>query len=131
MSIYSQTDLDSLDHSFDNISEEIKKIRANLYKPSLEDKFKIHNIILEYIKTNNKKIYGGYAVNKLLLNANCESIYKNYEVADIDFYSVDPNTDIINICNTIHDANYKVSAREAKHPNTYSIFVEYDLYCDV
>ncbi len=131
MSIYSKNDFDVLLNNIDKINDDIKRIKSNLYKPDLTEKKKIQSLILDYIKRKNKKIYGGYALNKLLMDKNYKSIYKDYETPDIDFYSVDPNTDIIELCNKLHELNYKVSAREAKHPNTYSIFVEYDLYCDI
>jgi hypothetical protein len=129
--IYNSTDINMLYNNLTELNENIKKLKSILYKPDLEEKKKIQNIILNYIKEKKKKIYGGYALNKLLMNKNYESFYKDYEINDIDFYSVDPNTDIIELCNIFHESGYKTSAREARHPNTYSIFVEYDLYCDI
>ncbi len=129
--IYNFSDVDMLYQNINNITDNINEIKSKLYPPTFEEKKKIQQIILDYIKEKKKKIYGGYALNKLLINKNYESIYKDYEIPDVDFYSVDPNTDIIELCNKFNELNYKVSAREAKHANTYSIFVNYDLYCDI
>jgi hypothetical protein len=129
--IYNFTDVNMLYQNIHNITDNINKIKSRLYPPSFEEKLKIRQIILDYIKEKKKKIYGGYALDKLLINKKYESIYKEYEIPDIDFYSIDPNTDIIELCNKFHELTYKVTAREAKHQNTYSIFVNYDLYCDI
>lgn len=129
--IYNSSDVDMLYENFAELNENVKKLKSTLYKPDLDEKKKIQQIILTYIKEKKKKIYGGYALDKLLMNKNYKSFYKPYEIPDIDFYSIDPNTDIIELCNIFHDLGYKVSAREARHPNTYSIFVEYELYSDI
>lgn len=129
--IYNSSDIDMFYDNLVDFNENIKKIKSTLYKPDLDEKKNIQTIILDYIKKKKKKIYGGYALDKLLINKKYESIYKFYEIPDIDFYSIDPNTDIIELCNIFYELGHKVSAREAKHPNTYSIFVEYDLYCDI
>ncbi len=130
--MFSNTDSSLLKANIERINEQIKMKQNDIFKPSLQERIKIHNIILDYIKKHKRKIYGGYAVNKLLISKGCESIYKDYEVPDIDFYSIDPNSDVINLCNILFDSGYtRVSAREAKHQNTYSIFVNFDLYCDI
>lgn len=129
--IYNFTDVDMLYQNIHNITDNINKIKSKLYPPTFEEKLKIRQIILDFIKEKKKKIYGGYALDKLLINKKYESIYKDYDIPDIDFYSIDPNTDIIELCNKFHELNYKVTAREAKHTNTYSIFINYDLYCDI
>ncbi len=130
--MFSNTDSSLLKANIERINEQIKMKQNDIFKPTLEERLKIHNIILDYIKKHKRKVYGGYAVNKLLISKGCEPIYKDYEVPDIDFYSIDPNSDVINLCNILFDSGYtRVSAREAKHQNTYSIFVNFDLYCDI
>ena len=117
--------------NIDNINIDVKKTIMDIFNPKLEDRKKIFNIIKTYIKDNERKIYGGYALNELIKKKNFK-IYEDFELPDIDFYSYDPNTDIINICNEIYDNGFtKVSGREAKHKNTYSIYVNYELYCDI
>lgn len=129
--IYNYSDVNLLYNNLSELNENIKEIKSTLYKPNIDEKKKIQNIILNYIKDKKKKIYGGYALDKLLINKNYNSFYNSYEIADIDFYSIDPNTDIIELCNIFYELGYKTNAREARHHNTYSIFVEYDLYCDI
>jgi hypothetical protein len=130
--LFTNHDAHILKINIDNINKEIKIKQNDIFKPTLQERLKIHNIILDFIKQNKRKVYGGYALNKLLISKGCEPIYKDYEVPDIDFYSIDPNSDVIKLCNILFDAGYtKLNAREAKHQNTYSIFVNFDLYCDI
>ena len=130
--LYKQTDSILLKDNLAKLTEQIKIKQNELYKPTFEDKLKIHNIILTYIQENRRKIYGGYALNKLLISKQQSSFYKDYDIPDIDFYSPDPNHDIIKLCNLLFDSGFtKVNGREAKHPNTYSIYVNFDLYCDI
>ena len=130
--LYKQIDSILLKENLSKLTEQIKIKQNELYKPTFEDKLKIHNIILTYIQENKRKIYGGYALNKLLMSKLKDSFYKEYDIPDIDFYSPDPNQDIIKLCNLLFDSGFtKVNGREAKHPNTYSIYVNFDLYCDI
>lgn len=120
-------ELTELKNNIDIIRNELKK--KQFFKT---DKSKIQEIIHDYIKENKRKIYGGYALNKLLIDKKKNSIYNEYENSDIDFYSPDPNTDIIKICNQLSDAGFtRVNGKEAKHSNTYAIFVNFELYCNI
>jgi len=130
--MYKPTDIKLLKNNISEINKEIKIKQNKLIKPTFDEKIKIHNFILNYIKTNNRKIYGGYALNKLLINKGLSSFYDDHIIPDIDIYSPDPNQDVITLCNMLVDEGYdKVNGREAKHLNTYSIFVNYVLYCDI
>ena len=112
-----------------NIDEIRNKLKEKIYSKT---NTKIQDIIIEYIKINKRKIYGGYALNKLLINKKQKPIYNEYEKPDIDFYSPDPNTDIIKICNQLSDSGFtRVNGKEAKHQNTYAIFVDFELYCNI
>lgn len=129
--IYNTSDLNLLSRNITYINNQIKLIKSKSYKPHIDDKKKIQQIIIDFIKEKKRKIYGGYALDKLSISKGYDSFYNEYDIPDIDFYSIDPNSDIIELCNKFHELGHKVQSREAKHQNTYSIFVEYDLYCDV
>jgi len=133
MSLYNQYEINYIKNNIDAINNHVKTITNKLFKPTFTDKQQIKDIIIKYIQKNKRKIYGGYAINELIIiKNNRDAIYSHIDIPDIDFYSPDPNTDIINLCNLLHDAGFQhVTGREAKHKYTYSIFVEYDLYCDI
>jgi len=133
MKLYTNNDLSLIKDNIKDINKQIKSVIMNNFHPTYTERQQIFSIILDYVKDNDRKIYGGYALNELikLKNGN-DMIYDIDELPDIDFYSYDPNNDIINLCNKIYDSGFtKVSGREAKHKNTYSIFVNYELFCDI
>lgn len=133
MKLYTNTDLSLIKNNIKDINKKVRSVIMNNFNPNFNERQQIFSIILDYIKDNNRKIYGGYALNELIKQKNDNDIiYYIDELPDIDFYSYDPNTDIINICNKIYESGFlKVNGREAKHKNTYSIFVNYELFCDI
>jgi hypothetical protein len=133
LNIFNINDNLLLKNNLDKLKKQIDKKANELYNPSKETKKNINNIILKYIKDNKRKIYGGYAIHQLVKNKNkTDGIYNIDEYPDIDFYSPDPNSDIINICNIIAGSGYtRINGKEAKHQNTYSVFVDFELYCDI
>lgn len=133
MELITNKDMKLIKENLDNINKSIKKKIIDIFEPTIIDRKKIYDFIKSYIKENERKIYGGFALNELIkLKNKKDKIYDFDDLPDIDFYSYDPNSDIINICNKIYDMGFKkVNGREAKHKNTYSIFVNYELYCDI
>lgn len=133
MSLYKNTDIDLLHDSWDSILERVEMQRYSIIEPTKEEIIKVHNIICDYIKEHKRKIYGGFALNLLLIDKNpSEKIYKDNQIPDIDFYSPDPMSDLIKICNILHTKGFKlISGKEAQHINTYNINVNYLTYCDL
>lgn len=133
MSLYNTKDIELLSSHINIINETIEKRQLELYKPTKIDKENIRDIILDFIRINKRKIYGGYAINKFIEEKNKkDTFYKDYQIPDIDFYSPSPVEDLINLCNLLHSKNYKrVNGREAAHKDTYNIFVDFTLFCDI
>ena len=134
MTLYKSDDIVILSENWDRIRGEVQKKRQDfLLEPSLDEKKKIQQIILEYITKNKRKVYGGFALNLLVSDKNpSDAIYTENDVADIDVYSPDPIIDLMKICNILSERNYKyVMGKEALHQETYSIFVSNILYCDI
>lgn len=110
------------------------KIKTKKYKESNIDEINsIYKLIIGYIKSTKRKIYGGYALDKLLVAKNKSyALYDETDIPDIDFYSPDPLEDLYMLCDKLHEAGFKsVVGQEAQHRETYSIFVNYQLYCDI
>ena len=133
MTLYKSSDIELFKKNIDNINENIARKQLEVLEPSKEEKDKIMNIILTFIKQKKRKIYGGYALNALINDKNHkDAIYKEYETPDIDFYSPDPILDLMEICNILFDNELKhINGKEAMHTETYSIYVNYELYCDI
>lgn len=133
MSLYRETDLTILKNNIEKILEDVEDKKMTLIEPYGSEIRDITNIILKFIKTKKRKIYGGYALNLLIKNENKkDAIYGEKENPDIDFYSPEPLKDLIELCNIIYDKGYKfIRGYEAQHRETYSIRVNNHLYCDL
>lgn len=87
-------------------------------------------IVADYIKKNQRKIYGGTAINMLLPRGH--KIYKASELPDYDFFSPDPWTDAVNIANLLYKAGHKyVQTRAGVHKGTYKVFADFWPVADV
>jgi hypothetical protein len=125
------------DNNFKIIYPElIKKINKRMLKevePKLEEITTITKIIINFIKEKKRKIYGGFALNKLLAAKDKSmSFYTEDDTPDIDFYSPSPLEDLKELCDIIYEKKFSpVEGKEAQHKETYSIYVNYKLYCDI
>lgn len=133
MEIYSNKDIKEFDDQIDDIIEKTKFMELDKFGPSLHEFREVNEIILSFLKEKKRKIYGGYAHDMILKNKNKNySIYKEIDLADIDFYSPEPVNDVIDLCNRFHEKKYKlVEGREAVHEGTYRIFVNTHQYIDI
>lgn len=133
MSLYINSDIDLLKTKWEAIMTEVEKEKLNMLEPSYDEMLDVHNTILDYISSKKRKIYGGYALNLLIKQKNeKDRIYKSDKISDIDFYSPRPILDVMEICNILQKKGFKhVIGREAMHQETYSIFVNTLLYCDI
>ena len=128
-------DISILTKNWTSIIDKINKDKYILMEPSLDEKERVHSIILNYLKDNKRKIYGGYCLFELIKIKNvkdAEQIYKKDIIPDIDFYSPEPLSDVISICDILHKNGFKyVISREAMHHETYNISVNSIVYCDI
>lgn len=133
MQVYNEKDLDVFKDSVKDIIDQVKIAQLETFEPTKREMNQVMEIINNYIKENNRKVYGGYALNLLLKSKDPnDAIYNDIEFADIDFYSPEPIEDLIKICNELADKGFKEPiGKEAQHKETYSIFVNQFLYCDI
>lgn len=119
--------------NYPKIMKKIGKKKLIEMEPTIDEINSVNNIIIDYIKQNKRKVYGGYALNKLLIAKNPSlAIYDELDTPDIEFYSPDPHGDLTKLCDKLAEAGFKnVVGQEAQHKETYSIFVNYQLYCDI
>ncbi len=133
MELYNRTDLDVLNVNIDLILKSVQKLKDEKIEPNIYEINNIRNICIEYISKNKRKLYGGLALHYLLqMKKAREYIYDRAEDADIDFYSPEPIEDLINLCNLFNEKGYKfVRGREAMHKETYSLYVNNRLFCNI
>lgn len=124
LDILSVEDDDFKEH-YTELMTKIKKKQLTEYEPKIDEITKVYTIITDYIKEKKRKIYGGFALDKLLTSKNKKlALYDELDTPDVDFYSPEPLVDLVEICNRLHDAGLKdVMGQEAQHKETYSIFV--------
>ena len=124
-----------MEDSIDNIINDARRVTLKKLEPTLDEYNKVMKIILNYIKTNKRVIYGGYGWNQLIIKKKPDDrIYSkdNLEQADIEFYSPEPVIDLVNLCNEIHGKEYKfVRGESAQHNETYTLYVNQLGYCDI
>lgn len=132
-SIYEERHFNQFYDNIDFLMEKVNIKKLEVSDPSISEIKKVNDLILDYIRTNKRKIYGGLALDYLLKDKKAEEeIYKEYECPDIDFYTPDPMNDLIKLCNLLHEENFKfVRGREAIHKETYAIYVNNRLYCNL
>jgi hypothetical protein len=60
-----------------SLSDLLKKIKKPDWSKELGFMNEIKTEFFDFIKNNKRKVYGGYAVNQLLVSKGCEPIYKD------------------------------------------------------
>jgi hypothetical protein len=127
------TEDDQFKEYYPKIMKKVETKKLLEMEPTIDEIRKVYEIIIDFIKTKKRKVYGGYALNKLLISKMPSlAIYDETDTPDIEIYSPDPLGDLIKICDELHDKGFKnVFGQEAQHKETYSIFVNFQLYCDI
>ncbi|AYV79434.1 MAG: poxvirus poly(A) polymerase catalytic subunit-like protein, partial [Faunusvirus sp.] len=102
--------------------------------PSQEERHEVMKIIANYIKQHKKIMYGGYALNNLLVARNPkDAIYDPKKITyDIEFYSTKPLDDAIALVDILGKKGYKdVNCKSAMHPETFKLYANTFNYCDI
>lgn len=115
------------------IEDKADRIYNTIYKiPSDKVYINMKKDLLEFIKSKNRIIYGGYAMNKLIMNKNKEDDFYGKSRYDIEFYSPEPIKDSIDLAMYFHNKKYdNIMSEEGLHPDTYKLFVEFENICDI
>jgi hypothetical protein len=131
--LFTEDDIELLDQNIDEIKERVELIKDQMFKPPIETKRQILNEVLNFVIDKKRKVYGGYALNELIiLSGKGEPIYDEGTVNDIDIYTPYPINDAIDLSDHLHKLKLgEVRCKEAIHDETYSIFVDDELYCDI
>ena len=126
-------DINIVNENVKNIIDKARKKEITLIEPTIDEFNKVKEIILNFIKKNKRIIYGGYAWNELIkIKSPEDSFYSDIDYTDIEFYSYEPIKDMKKICDEIYDKGYKpIQGKSAQHEDTYTIFVNFQAYCDI
>jgi hypothetical protein len=134
LNLYTPNQAEFIKNNIVTIMNNAKKKELELVEPTIFEFKKVHEIIKNYIIKKKKIIYGGYALDELVTLKNKKDAIYNPELdlPDIEFYSTSPVNDLIEICDLLYSKNYQyVSGKNAQHAETYSIVVNFRIYCDI
>ena len=112
----------------DNIERKEKEIEEKMdeqiypTKEIVEPAFKL---LEEYIKKNNRIVYGGTSIDLLIKRKNPTFEISTSKYPDYDFYSDEPLKDLHEICDMIHNKidSLNITGSQAMHEGTYKIFI--------
>ena len=131
MSLYNEKDSKLLIENVDEIIKNADELSSKIVKPTTDDLWNIIFTVRDFVKEKKRKIYGGFALNKLMPG---DKFYSDDDIKswDIDFYSPDPIGDAKEIANRLSKKGFKfVQAREALHDETYKVFAETNDCADI
>jgi hypothetical protein len=133
MDLYSTQDIQAITDKLDKIVDDAIEQRNIKIEPLLQEYLEVKAIIVDFIKSKKRVIYGGTAYNELIKMKNeKDKIYKDNERKDIEFYTPTPLEDLVEICDILHEKKFKyVQGRQAMHSETYTIFVNFEQFCDM
>jgi hypothetical protein len=133
MNLYRPDDIKAIDENIDDIMERADKRYSELLEPTIFECLEVQKIIKDYIKNRGLIIYGGTAYNELIKAKNPkDAIYKDGQCKDIEFYSHQPIHNLKELCIILNEKKFKyVQGKNAQHPETYTIFVNFIQYCDI
>jgi hypothetical protein len=131
--LFRPEDVKVITEKISEIMDVANKRARDTYEPTYKEYLTVFSIISNYIKKNRRIVYGGIALNEMLKEKKPEDvIYKEYSFNDIEIYSYDPVSDVKNLCNMLYEKKYKyIEGKEADHPGTFTIFVNFEKYCDI
>jgi hypothetical protein len=133
MELYRDVDIQAITDKLDQIIDDSITIKKKTLEPTIDECLQVKEVIKDYIMKKKRIIYGGTAYNELIKQKNKkDAIYKDMDCKDIEFYSPKPIDDAMELANLLHEKKYKfVQVRQAMHAETYTIFVNFEQYCDM
>lgn len=125
MSLYTEKDVELIESKIDDITDGIEKHKLDIFEPTKKEIMEANKVVMDYIRKHKRKIYGGYAQNKVIVSKDPkDAFYSEDDIPDIDVYSPEPLKDLVEVCNLLKEKGFKlVNGQEAIHKETYKIFV--------
>ena len=126
-------DADNFKSVYPELINKVTRRKLKEVEPKIDEITSVTDIIINFVKEKKRKIYGGYAINQLVMTKDKKlGFYTDLDIPDIDFYSPEPLSDLKELCDRIMEAGFKpVEGREAQHKETYTVYVNYQKYCDI
>lgn len=131
--LFRSEDIKAVEGKIDEIMEIADKKSLEVLIPTIKEYIAVNNLVVSYIKKNQRIVYGGIAMHELLKEKSPKDVfYKENTKNDIEIYSPDPVGDVFNLCNMLYKNKFEyIEGKEADHPGTFTVFVNFDKYCDI
>lgn len=126
MQLYTDKDIDLINEKIDAITDAIEKKKLDIFKPTKKSQMAANEIVLEFVRQKKRKVYGGFAQNKVIVAKNpADAFYEDDIIPDVDVYSPEPLKDLVELCDLLYSRGFKdINGQEAQHKETYKIFVD-------
>lgn len=106
------------------LMQESTILRGEKLEPTIQQLEKAMGIVVRFIKSMSRVVYGGYAWDVLRGGAPSGS--------DIDFYSSQPIHDVKALCDMLMEHDCKdINSKNSVHEETYSVFLGPQKLCDI
>jgi hypothetical protein len=131
--LYTKHDIEVIADNIDILMKDADKVVKTTYEPTIQEFREVLKVVREFIKSKNRIIYGGTALNDLIKNVNPKNaIYDELNKSDMEFYSPEPIQDLKEICDLLYSKNFKyVQGQQAQHGETYKFFVNFEDVGDI
>lgn len=131
--MFRKVDIEIIDEKIKEIENISKDTYLTNYEPTYEESNKIYQVIIDFIKSKSRLIYGGYAQDQLIKIKNTkDTFYEKWDIPDIEFYSYEIIEDSVNLSNILFQNNFKhIQAKSGPHEGTIKLFVNFVNYCDI
>lgn len=133
MELYTIKDVELVESEVDKLTDIVEERKSTIFEPTKKELLSAIDHVIEFVKKNKRKIYGGYAQNKLIVNKNKEdAFYDDSEIPDVDVYTPKPLEDLREVADILHKKGFKdVLAGEAMHKETYYVSVKGERVLDL
>jgi hypothetical protein len=131
--LYREEDIEAVSGKINEIMKMADRKSIQTLDVTYKEYLIVFKHISDFIKSNERIVYGGIALNEMLKNKSPKDvIYEEYSKNDIEIYSPDPVSDIFKICDMLKEKKFEyVQASEAQHSGTFTIFANFEKYCDI
>jgi hypothetical protein len=106
--------------------EDAQKHNLDQVEPNSELLRKANEIVFNFIKKNERILYGGLALHMFLIDSGHKGIYSDDKIFDYDFYTTDIISDSVRIANELYKEGFRnIRVQTAISPTTRKVFIDF------
>lgn len=126
-------EIDNINKAIPKLSKKVLLDNLNKFEPTRTEIDEVNLEIQKFIIKKNRIVYGGWAQNAFIKEKKPEEqFYHAEDVPDIEFYTPEPSTDLMDLADHLYNKGYKyIHTEEGVHNETYKLFVNFINYTDI